>query len=149
MGNIHMQTSFKVIMPEILVFRNDEVLLVKGKENDRIFWWTPGAYWIREKSCDLQIEEPKQWIKRVLRSQIHVKLMNAFLRSVSFVAPNHAPVFVYQVDIEGKPKPNLKRDFLEIDFFKTDNLPEQLGRDEAHGTWLRGLLATDFVLSSC
>ncbi|MEH1970380.1 hypothetical protein [Nostoc sp.] len=127
-------------MPELLVFQDNRLLLVKGIEGERVFWWPPGAYWISEKICDLQVEEPKQWIERVLRSQVGVELAQVSLKSVNFVAVNHAPVFVYQVNVQGEPKHNTERGFLATDFFEQNNLPQNLGRDEKHGLWLHELL---------
>ena len=140
MGNVKKQECHKKIMPELLVFKNKKLLLVKGIESERVFWWPPGAYWISEKVCDLQFEEPDQWIRRVLNSQIGVELKQAFLRSINIISANHAPVFVYQVDIKGDPMPNTCRGFVEIAFFESHNLPAVLGRDDKHGSWLHGLL---------
>ena len=140
MGQIQPQASHKKIMPELLVFQNNRLLLVKGVEGERIFWWPPGAYWMCEKICDLQVEEPKQWIQRVLHNQVGVELKHASLRSINIVAANHAPVFVYQVDVEGEPKPNTDRGFVETAFFESNHLPNVLGRDDKHGSWLHELL---------
>lgn len=140
MGQIQKLASHKKIMPELLVFQDNRLLLVKGVEGERIFWWPPGAYWISEKICDLQLEDPYHWIQRVLLDQIGVKLREASLRSINIVAADHAPVFVYQVNIEGDPKPNISRGFLETAFFDSIHLPKILGRDEKHGSWLHDLL---------
>lgn len=140
MGQTQSQAVHKKIMPELLVFQENKLLLVKGIEGERVFWWPPGAYWICEKICDLEIEEPKLWIQRVLQSQIGVDVEQAALRSVNFIAPNHAPVFVYQVQVVGKPQPNKERGFIDADFFESNNLPTVLGRDHQHGSWLHELL---------
>jgi hypothetical protein len=140
MGQIQAKASHKKIMPELLVFNNHRLLLVKGVEGERVFWWPPGAYWICEKMCDLKLEEPKQWIQRVLHDQVGVALKRASLKSINIVAANHAPVFVYQVDVEGEPKPNTCRGFLETAFFDLNHLPKVLGRDDNHGSWLHDLL---------
>jgi hypothetical protein len=140
MGQINSLASHKRIMPELLVFRDNQLLLVKGVEGDRVFWWPPGAYWMCEKMCDLQAEEPKHWIQRVLHDQIGVKLIQETLKSINFIAANHAPVFVYLVDVEGDPKPNSCRGFLEVAFCDSLHLPKVLGRDNNHGLWLHGLL---------
>jgi hypothetical protein len=140
MGQIHTQASHTKIMPELLVFQDNRVLLVKGVEGERVFWWPPGAYWVCEKTCDLQVEDPKLWIKRVLNDQVGLDLLNASLRSINIVAPNHEPVFVYQVDVEGDPKPNQSRGFQETAFFESQHLPQVLGRDDKHGSWLHKLL---------
>lgn len=140
MGTTHVQASHKNIMPELLVFQDNLLLLVKGIEKGRVFWWSPGAYWLCEKICNLQVEKPEEWIKRVLRSQIDVELINAFLRGINLVHSNHPPVFIYHVNVEGEPKANLEKGFLEIGFFEQDKLPQVLGRDDEHGSWLRKLL---------
>jgi hypothetical protein len=140
MGQTQARASHKKVMPELLVFHDKRLLLVKGIEGDRVFWWPPGAYWISEKICDLQFEEPREWITRVLESQIGVGLAHASLRSINIISANHAPVFVYQVDIEGEPKPNTTRGFLETAFFEPQHLPKVLGRDDKHGSWLHDLL---------
>ncbi len=140
MGAIDASVTSATVMPEILSFSGAEVLLVHGKENGKEFWWPPGAYWIAEKSCDLTTEQPERWVHRVLMSQLQAGSADIKLRSVEFVHRAHPPVLVYEVQIDGELQPSMQYGFDAVKYFAIADLPANLGRDEAHGEWLKTLL---------
>lgn len=147
MGSIRTSSSYNTVMPELLVFKENTLLLVKGIEEKKQFWWPPGAYWISEKICNLENEEPEQWIKRTLQSQIKVGLVSSVLKKVDFISKDHSPVFIYFVNINGEPIPNSDQGFLEVGFFHKNSLPLALGRDNAHGLWLQKLVEEFWIES--
>jgi hypothetical protein len=140
MGNVSTTSACDVVMPEILTFSADKVLLVHGKENGREFWWPPGAYWIVEKSCDLSREQPQDWVTRVLSDQLRVSTTDVRLRSVEFIQPSHPPVLIYEVRVEGEFQPSSQHGFDDAKYFPVASLPVNLGRDTVHGEWLKNLL---------
>jgi hypothetical protein len=140
MGTVSSTTVSAVVLPEILTFSGDEILLVHGIENGCEFWWPPGSYWLAEKACSLTAEQPEAWIDRVLRAQVRVSPTAIRLRSVEFIDRTHPPVLVYEARLEGAPEPSAVYAFDAARFFPVADLPGNLGRDSAHGQWLRGLL---------
>lgn len=140
MGSVNAVPTSKVVMPEILMFAGSDILLVHGVENGREFWWPPGSYWVAEKACDLSVEQPQDWVRRVLGGQVRLELSDIRLRSVEFVAPVHPPVLVYEVRASGTPEPSVEYEFDAARYFPVSALPDNLGRDAVHGKWLRGLL---------
>lgn len=129
-----------VVLPEILTFSGDEVLLVHGSEGEQQFWWPPGAYWLAEKACNLTSEQPDAWVARVLRSQINATPSEVRLCSVEFIDRSHPPVLIYEAQLTSQPRPSSAHGFDQARYFPITALPEQLGRDRQHGDWLRTLL---------
>lgn len=142
MGAVNTTASHTAVMPEVLVQRGDEFLLVRGTENGRTFWWPPGAYWMQAGTCELADTDPVDWIRHALRDQIEVEVSAAALRGVSLIDVDHAPVLTYAVTIEGEPQPNERMGFDRAEFFAANRLPTEIGRDRAHARWLRDLLST-------
>lgn len=141
MGAISADSGQSVVMPEVLVIEDDEVLLVRGHENGNVYWWPPGAYWLNSPICDLTRTEPSTWVEETLEDQIGTRPSQVELRSVAFVAPDHAPVFVYSAQLAGDPEPNSALGFDRAEYFSRNSLPDALGRDAEHGDWLRSMLA--------
>lgn len=148
MGTLSSAPVSDIVLPEILTFSADGVLLVHGAENGREFWWPPGSYWVAEKACSLAAEQPEDWINRVLRAQVGVPPTDIRLRSVEFIDRTHPPVLVYEARIAGVPEPSAAYAFDAARFFPVTKLPDNLGRDQLHGTWLKGLLQRTYATLS-
>ena len=140
MGAVAAMPTSPVVLPEILTYSDQSVLLVHGVENGKEFWWPPGAYWLAQKACHLAEEQPDDWVRRVLREQVRASLSRTRLRSVEFIDRSHPPVLVYEAQLSDRPLPSPDYNFDEARYFPLDALPENLGRDARHGQWLRSLL---------
>jgi hypothetical protein len=142
MGHISASHNSGLVMPELLIRNGNRFLLVRGTERGREYWWPPGAYWLTEKACNLAVEQPTEWVERVLADQVNLVVHKMTLLHIAFVAPSHPPVMVFQLEVNGEPAPNNARGFDAAKYFSIDELPTVLGRDEEHGTWLRTMLKT-------
>jgi hypothetical protein len=139
MGNLNYEVAFTKVLPEIIVRQGESILLVQGSENGAVFWWPPGAYWLSAATCDLTKIDPIDWINKILKDQVGLESACISLRGVSIIDQAHSPVLLYDVEVSGEPRPNERIGFRDAKFFERTNLPEALGRDHAHGAWLRKL----------
>ncbi len=142
MGNVGATATHLEVMPEVLVWGEDGLLLVRGQEKGRTFWWPPGAYWIDAGTCSLESEQPGDWIERVVADQVGVTVERSSLRGVSIIHPAHSPVLLYEVTVSGDPTPNRELGFDAAGYFPLDQLPSELGRDDEHGAWLKDVAAS-------
>lgn len=147
MGNTSAKACGNIVLPEILTTRGGKVLLIHGSENGKNFWWPPGAYWLREKACNLSEEQPESWIRRVIQSQIGVEVLHSQLQSVEVLGPGHPPVLVYTVKLDERHSPAPMSGFDRAEYFDISDLPSELGRDDKHGSWLTGMLQKLVVTS--
>jgi hypothetical protein len=139
-GEVNAKIAHSAVMPEVIVRRDDEYLLVRGYEKGDSFWWSPGAYWVNAGTCNLRETDPATWIAETLMEQIKVDVEDVSLKGVSLVDADHAPVLIYSAKIVGDPHPNPALGFDKVSFFAASEFPEKIGRDEAHGRWLRQLV---------
>lgn len=141
MGHLQSEISYRNVMPEIIVRRDNSFLLVQGVENGAVFWWPPGAYWVNAGTCDLQTTQPHEWIDGILEKQVGITNVSISLKGVSIINKDHPPVLIYYVEVCGKPIPNEQLGFRDAQYFETKDFPTALGRDEAHGSWLKELVS--------
>ena len=142
MGNVNISLKNHVIMPELLVFQKGQVLLLQGIEEGKVFWWTPGAYWRLQKTCDLHRESPESWIAKTIRTQLRVHLATTQLREVHIIEPGHPPILVYTAEVASQGTIECGVGFQRANFFDILNLPHNLGRDDLHSMWLRSLISS-------
>lgn len=140
MGALSAEITHSAVMPEVIVEQDDRILLVRGQEAGRVFWWPPGAYWIEAGTCDLNTTDPVTWVGATLKTQLNVNVTKASLRGVSLIDARHSPVLIYSATVIGEIAPNKDLGFDRAEFFSVADFPQAIGRDEKHGAWLRGLI---------
>lgn len=145
MGAVSAEIAHSTVMPEVIVERDNRILLVRGQEADRVFWWPPGAYWIEAGTCDLNITDPVAWVGTTLKNQLNVDVTGASLKGVSLIDAKHSPILIYSATLSGEITPNKDFGFDRAEFFQLADFPQTIGRDEKHGAWLRSLIESYIV----
>ncbi|MEO8211244.1 MAG: NUDIX hydrolase [bacterium] len=128
-----MQTLNCKLIADVAVFSNDEVLLVKYKDQNK---YDHQIGWFLPDDLVKEFEHPDDAAKRILKEQLNLSDIKIKLENIeSFQGGDKSwhLVFHYKTELQAKTGVKPSEEIQTVEWFALNNLPDK--KDVAHHGW--------------